>query len=82
MADLAHTYNMKIKKLYDGIQEKERILEKICKEFSVKPFEVAFIGDDINDLELLKIVGFSAVPYDGHELVKKNPKTRFWHNCV
>lgn len=63
---------MKIKKLYDGIQEKEKILEKICKEFSVKPFEVAFIGDDINDLELLKIVGFSAVPYDGHKLVKKN----------
>ncbi len=63
---------MKVKKLYDGIQEKEKILEKICKEYSVKPLEVAFIGDDINDLELLKIVGFSAVPQDGHDLVKKN----------
>ena len=63
---------MKVKKLYDGIQKKEKILEKICKEYSVKPLEVAFIGDDINDLELLKIVGFSAVPQDGHDLVKKN----------
>ena len=59
---------MKIKKLYSGIQNKEKILEKICKEFSVKPFEVAFIGDDINDLPLLKIVGFSAVPNDGQDM--------------
>ena len=63
---------MKIKKVYDGIQEKEKVLEKICKEFSVKSFEVAYIGDDINDLQLLKIVGFSAVPHDGHDIVKKN----------
>jgi YrbI family 3-deoxy-D-manno-octulosonate 8-phosphate phosphatase len=63
---------MNIKKVYDGIQQKEKVLEKICKEFSVKPFEVAFIGDDVNDLELLKIVGFSAVPHDGHDIVKKN----------
>ena len=63
---------MKIKKVYDGIQEKEKVLEKICNEFSVKSFEVAFIGDDVNDLQLLKIVGFSAVPHDGHDIVKKN----------
>ena len=62
---------MNVKKLYDGVQMKETVLEKICNEFSLKPFEVAFIGDDVNDLELLKIVGFSATPYDGHETVKK-----------
>ncbi len=63
---------MNIKKLYDGIQEKEKILKNICSEFSVKPSEVAYVGDDVNDLGLLKIVGFSAVPQDGHETIKKN----------
>ena len=63
---------MNVKKLYDGIQKKEKILEKVCNEFSIKPSEVAFIGDDVNDLELLKIVGFSATPFDGHEIIKKN----------
>ena len=29
---------------------------KICKKFSVKPENIAYIGDDINDLELLKIL--------------------------
>ena len=62
---------MNVKKLYDGVQMKETVLEKICNEFSLKPSEVAFIGDDVNDLGLLKIVGFSATPYDGHEIVKK-----------
>ncbi len=63
---------MNIKKVYDGIQEKEKILKNICSEFLVKPSEVAYVGDDVNDLGLLKIVGFSAVPHDGHETIKKN----------
>ena len=62
---------MKIKKLYDGVKEKEKILKIICDKFSVKPFEVAYIGDDVNDLGLLKLVGFSAVPNDGADIVKK-----------
>jgi len=62
---------MPIAKLYDGIIKKENILEKISKEFKVKPFEMAFIGDDVNDLKLLKSVGFSAMPNDGIKQLKK-----------
>lgn len=56
---------MKVKKLYSGIIEKELILKKICHEFNVEPREIAFLGDDINDVNLLKMVGLSAVPSDG-----------------
>lgn len=63
---------MKIKKLFDGVKEKEKILDRICKEFEVMRSEVAYIGDDINDVGLLKIVGFSAVPYDAMPVAKKN----------
>ena len=62
---------MKIKKLYDGILEKETILEKICKLYDVSSNEVAYIGDDVNDLLLLKKVGLSAVPNDGISQAKK-----------
>lgn len=55
---------MNIKKLYDGITEKELVLDKICKTFKIKTYEIAFIGDDVNDLELMKKVGFSATPKD------------------
>ena len=55
---------MKVYKTYDGIIDKVSILSKICKTFNVKSEQVAYIGDDVNDLELLKNVGFSAVPND------------------
>jgi len=62
---------MPVTKLYDGIIKKEEILEKITKEFNVKPHEIAFIGDDVNDVNLLKVVGFSAMPNDGTKQLKK-----------
>ena len=62
---------MKIFKLYEGIKQKEKMLEKISVKLKIKPEEMAFIGDDINDMGLLKMVGFSAAPNDATEKVKK-----------
>ena len=56
---------MKIDHVYDGIVDKEKILEKICKKYDVTSSQVGYIGDDVNDLGLLKKVGFSATPNDG-----------------
>ena len=46
-------------------KEKEDILKIITKKYSVKNSEIGYIGDDVNDIELLKKVGFSATPQDG-----------------
>lgn len=62
--------NMNIKKIFDGIKQKEKILDEIKKSFHVKNDEIAYIGDDVNDLELMKAVGFSATPNDGSILAK------------
>ncbi len=62
---------MKIEKLYDGIIEKESMIEVISKKFHVKASEMAYIGDDINDVKLLEKVGFSISPKDGMEFVRK-----------
>ena len=56
---------MKIDKLLMGVLKKEVVLEKICNNYGVKSSEICYIGDDINDLELLKLVGLSATPSDG-----------------
>ena len=56
---------MKIDKLLMGVIKKETIIEKICKNYGVDTSEICYIGDDINDLGLLKLVGFSATPLDG-----------------
>lgn len=62
--------NMKIKKIFDGVKRKEILLDDIIENFNVKNYEIAYIGDDVNDLELMKKVGFSATPQDGISLAK------------
>ena len=47
-----------------GIKKKEMLLPKICKKYQINKENIAYIGDDINDLEILKQVGFSASPCD------------------
>ena len=48
------------------------ILTKICKKYQVTSDEIAFIGDDVNDIKLLQIIGFSGAPKDAIDLVKKS----------
>jgi len=62
---------MNVYELLMNIKKKESILPKICKKYNVANREIAFIGDDVNDIELLKKVGFSATPNDGNQNVKK-----------
>ena len=56
---------------YIGTFNKELHLHKICKKFQVSPAEIAYIGDDLNDLEIMKLVGFAAMPSDGIKDLRK-----------
>ena len=62
---------MNVEKLYDGIEKKEDLVTTICSKYDVTLQELAYIGDDINDLELLKKVGLSVTPADGITDAKK-----------
>ena len=55
---------MNVRKTHQGIINKEKILPRICKEYHVKPEQIVYIGDDINDINLMKMVGFSVAPAD------------------
>ena len=63
--------NMNVEKVFDGIKIKEDMLDSVCKEFKVKSSQVAYIGDDVNDIGLLKIIGLSACPKDSTQIIKK-----------
>jgi YrbI family 3-deoxy-D-manno-octulosonate 8-phosphate phosphatase len=62
---------IKIIELYSNILKKEVVFPQILKKYKVSDYEVAYIGDDINDIEIMKLVGFSATPLDGNYAVKK-----------
>lgn len=61
---------MNVSRLYDGIIHKEMKLNQICKDFHVKKDEIAYIGDDVNDVDLLSKVGLSITPGDGIDYLK------------
>ena len=57
--------------VFVNIISKEKLLSKICHKFRVTSEEVAYIGDDVNDAKIMKLVGFSATPVNGLYQIKK-----------
>lgn len=46
-------------------------LQEICKEAGITLEEVAYVGDDLNDLGALTVVGFSAAPINAAKDVRE-----------
>ncbi|WP_367392678.1 HAD-IIIA family hydrolase [Lewinella sp. LCG006] len=57
--------------LYQGKQDKAITLEKILTETGLKTHQVAYIGDDLNDIKIIKAVGLSACPNNAVDEIKK-----------
>lgn len=53
---------LKVDYFFSGIKNKTEVVNKLCADLKIDISEVAYLGDDINDYDLLKIVGFSAAP--------------------
>jgi YrbI family 3-deoxy-D-manno-octulosonate 8-phosphate phosphatase len=62
---------LKITDLFQGARDKVAAMEILMKRHSLTWGEVAYIGDDVNDLEVMKRVGFAATPADGTDENKK-----------
>jgi len=56
--------------LYQGISDKVAVAEKLLLELGLEFSQVAYIGDDIGDAALLKLVGFSASVNDAPAYIK------------
>ena len=53
-----------------GATNKKEIVDKICNDNNISYENILYVGDDINDIEVLKIVGFSCCPNDACKEVK------------
>ncbi len=60
-----------IKELYQGVSNKVFQLRKVCEKFNVEFVNVAYIGDDVNDLPCMQLCGLSACPSDAVKGVKE-----------
>lgn len=61
---------LKVDFCHQGIMDKVVVCEKLMKHYKLKRKEVAYIGDDINDLGVFKLVGLSVCPADAFSYMK------------
>lgn len=57
--------------MVQGSKDKVIDIKKIIEKYNVKLEEVAFIGDDLNDFEAMKIVGVRGCPSDAEKEIKE-----------
>jgi len=54
-----------ISHVFLGVEEKLPELKKLCHKLGTSLEQVAYMGDDINDLPILRVVGFPVTVSDG-----------------
>jgi 3-deoxy-D-manno-octulosonate 8-phosphate phosphatase, yrbI family len=62
---------LKVDFLFQGVTDKLNTAYELCDKLGITLDDVAYIGDDINDITLLKSAGWSGVPSSAPEYIKK-----------
>ena len=54
----------------NGVEDKKEKLKEYCIQNDINFKDVLYIGNDINDLDIMKMVGHPYCPADAHESIK------------
>ena len=63
---------LKIMEVHEGILDKKKILLEILEKNKLHAEQIAYIGDDVGDLEVIKSVGLAGAVADAHPGIKKH----------
>lgn len=61
---------LKLDFCHQGIEDKVWAVQQLLNHHRLKPREVAYVGDDLNDLGVFALVGLSACPLDAPSYIK------------
>lgn len=61
---------LKIDYLYQGVSDKLSVAKEICNKMNITLDEVAYIGDDIGDIQLLESVKWAGVPSNASDYIR------------
>ena len=62
---------LKMDYLFLGCKDKVAVVKDLCSQLGITMEDVAYIGDDLNDMKLLKLVGWAGVPASAPAYVQK-----------
>ena len=65
---------LSIEDVYLGCKNKEATFQALLKKYSIRAIESAFVGDDIPDVKILKVVGLPIAVANARSEVKKIAK--------
>jgi 3-deoxy-D-manno-octulosonate 8-phosphate phosphatase (KDO 8-P phosphatase) len=71
--------NLGVEHVYQGVRDKLAVFHELLAKLSVKACEAGFMGDDVIDLQVMDVCGFSATPADGYELNQQRADYRTSH---
>ena len=69
-----------ITEVYQGVYDKLGMLKIIARQHQISSEEIAYIGDDLNDLDCMQYCDFSACPQDAVDAVKRKVNYVCVHN--
>ncbi|MFO7569207.1 MAG: HAD-IIIA family hydrolase [Smithellaceae bacterium] len=72
--------DLKITEVYQGALNKKEVFEQMLRKYALNPAQMAFMGDDIVDIPVLKKVGFAVAVANALEMVKKTAHYVTIHN--
>lgn len=62
---------LRIHRLHQNVKNKADFLEKYLEREQISPEQVAYIGDDVNDLYAMKLAGVSLCPSDAVQEIRQ-----------
>ena len=60
----ARARKLGISEVFLGVKDKAAALRSLCERYGIEPSEVAYIGDDLNDLPCRDVAGYFVCPAD------------------
>ena len=70
----ARAKELKITELHQGVSDKLAVLASLAAAYNITPDQIAYIGDDLNDLDAMSYCGYTACPANAVDEVHRTAK--------
>lgn len=63
---------LKIEHVFMGVKDKYSRMQRLMRDMKITPGDIAYVGDDINDLATMCTVGWSMAPNNAMNIIKQH----------
>lgn len=62
---------LQVDEIFQNVKDKVVVIRQLCDKYHILPEQVTYVGDDVNDLEAIRFVGYGCCVNDAHDAVKQ-----------